>query len=233
MWGAVAILIVAAALAGCEPASEPANERAAASTGRPAQPMRWPGAGCDEQGQPRCAPIMATVSSGAPMINEEYGIAATFPAGSRVCPGRSGSHPHGFYARLGDQRAECFTSKDLPPSSAIGVWADYNAAFHRTLAETGVPCEAADAEGIDVRPLVLRGLPSRACIERADGWVYITVTAFAGQWGPPSPDPDSDAPYLIYTASLASRDGQLATDLPAFQRFLDGLVLTPPESRAE
>lgn len=222
---AVAILIVAVGLGGCGPAAEPATS----SAGETAQPLRWPEAGCDGRGQPRCAPIMATVSSGAPMINEEYGIAATFSSGSRVCPGLSGSHPHGFYSRLGDERAECFTSKDPPASSAIGIWADYNTAFHRTFSETGASCEAAAAKGIDVQPLVLRGLPSRACVERGTGgWVYITVMAFAGRWGPPSADPDSDAPYLIYTASLASRDGQLGTDLQVFRRFLDGLVLTPP-----
>lgn len=216
-------------LAGCKGEAEEANApskavAAAASATRP-------GPGCGAADQPECA-RPAHLSDGTPVANEEYGIQAVFPAGSKVCEGLSGSHPHGFYSRLGDDRMECRPSRDPPNVTALSVWADYNTAFYKTPDEASG--EACRTTGVgdrltapDGRPFRLKGLASRVC-ERAgaDGAFSIEVTAMVGRWG--GDDEDADAPYVIYTAGLTTTPDRLAADKVVFQRFLDGLVLTPP-----
>jgi len=224
----VGVCLMAVACTGAaDQAKAPAKPPGTA--GRVLSPI--PDPNCTARDLTRCPPMQAMVSTGAPMVLEEYGIAARFPADARVCYGLSGPHAQGFYTRLGDQRAACWPSRDAPAVSAISIWADYNSAFYKTLEEArGDACRTKGVgdhlNAPDGRPFRLMGLASRAC-ERAgaNGVFSIEVTAMAGRWG--GDDEDADAPYVIYTASLTTTSDRLAADTVVFQRFLDGLVSTP------
>ncbi len=229
---AVVVVGVCLVLAGCKGAAEGAKAPAKPpeTSGRVLSPI--PDPNCTARDVTTCPPMMAMVSTGAPMVLEEYGISARFPAGARVCYGLSGPHAHGFYARLGDQRAACWPSRDFPHLSAIGIQAYSNSAFYKTLEEaSGEGCRTTGVgdhlTAPDGRPFRLKGLASRVC-ERAEanGGFSIEVTAMAGRWG--GEGEEADGPYVIYTASLTTTPQALAADKVVFQRFLDGLVLTPP-----
>jgi len=211
-------------LAGCEGAPEKPTASVASTV--------QPGSGCDGPGQPECQRL-AHVSDWMPVTNEEYGIRAIFPVGSRVCEGLSGAHPHGFFTRVGDDRMECQPSRDLPNLSTLSVWADYNAAFYRTPEEargdncriTGVGDDLISPQG---RPWAFRGLASQTCeAVEGGGRIRIDVLAYAGTQSVGMGEPD--APRYLYSASLSTTRKTLAADKVVFQRFLDGLVLTPPK----
>jgi hypothetical protein len=229
---AVVVVGVCLILAGCKGAAEEtkAPEKPAAVAERVLSPI--PDPNCTARDVTTCPPMLAMVSTGAPMVLEEYGISARFPAESRVCYGLSGPHAHGFYTRLGDQRAACWPSRDFPHASAISIWGDGNSAFYKTLEEArGEDCRTTGVgnhlTAPDGRPFRLKRLASRVC-ERAEanGGFSIEVTAMAGRWG--GSDEDADTPYVIYRAGLTTTPDRLAADKVVFQRFLDGLVLTPP-----
>lgn len=165
------------------------------------------------------------------MINQEYGVRATFPEGAWVCRGESGSHPHGFYAGIDGGRFECPPRGGDGPRGTYGVWADYNAAFYRTL-EQAAPCRNGRTDAVrapDGRVLAFKGLRTRTCLSGAPGDpVSLWITAFAGE-GPASSDPEADgAPAFLYHAYLSTSATNLEADTVVFQRFLDQLVLAPP-----
>jgi hypothetical protein len=225
-------LIIASCKAPVETAEAPAKAKPA--TERVLSPI--PDPNCTARDVTTCPPMQAMVSTGAPMVLEEYGVSARFPAGAHVCYGLSGPHAHGFYTRLGDQRAACWPSRNAPPVSAISIWGDGNSAFYKTLEEASG--EACRTTGVgdhltapDGRPFRLKGFASRVC-ERAEanGGFSIEVTAMAGRWG--GDDEEADTPYVIYTAGLTTTSDRFAADRRVFQRFLDGLVLTPPRPSA-
>jgi hypothetical protein len=218
-------LIIASCKAPVETAEAPAKAKPA--TERVLSPI--PDPNCTARDVTTCPPMQAMVSTGAPMVLEEYGVSARFPAGAHVCYGLSGPHAHGFYTRLGDQRAACWPSRNAPPVSAISIWGDGNSAFYKTLEEASG--EACRTTGPDGRPFRLKGFASRVC-ERAEanGGFSIEVTAMAGRWG--GDDEEADTPYVIYTAGLTTTSDRFAADRRVFQRFLDGLVLTPPRPSA-
>jgi len=227
-----ACLMAAACKGAADEAKAPATPPAAAE--RVLSPI--PDPNCMARDVTTCPPMQAMLSTGAPMVLEEYGISARFPPGARVCYGLSGPHAHGFYARLGDRRVACWPSRDAPPVSAISIWGDGNSAFYRTLEEaSGAGCRTTDVgdhlTAPDGRPFRLKGLAARVC-ERAeaDGGFSIEVTAMAGRWG--GDDEEADTPYVIYTAGLTTTQKTLAADKVLFQRFLEGLVLTPPKPSA-
>ncbi len=203
--GWIAIVVVLA-LAACRPAAEPA-----VGARPPGPPMRT-----------------AEIAGQRPFVNEEYGVAAVFPAGSRVCEALSGEHPHGFYTRLGDERMGCRPSDDAPRASAVTVWADYNAAFYGTLeALTGPNCSNPSPAAPNDRPFAFPGRTSKACETRsANGDITVSVHAFAGSW---KSEPGREAPYLIYSAYLKTTTRTEVADKSLFQRFLKQIVLTPPE----
>lgn len=230
----IAVMVVGVCLmaAGCKGAADEAKAPAkrAATAERVLSPI--PDPNCTARDVTTCPPMQAMVSTGAPMVLEEYGVSARFPAGAHVCYGLSGPHAHGFYTRLGDQRAACWPSRNAPPVSAISIRADYNTAFYKTLEEaSGEGCRTTGVgdhlTAPDGRPFRLKGFASRVC-ERAEanGGFSIEVTAMAGRWR--GDDEEADTPYIIYTARLTTTSDRLAADKVLFQRFLDGLVLRPP-----
>lgn len=152
------LLLTAGLLAACEP-SAPARPKA-----------------------PEAAPSYRTavVSTGAPILNEEYGVSAVFPVGARVCEALSGEHPQGLYTRLGDDRMACIPSADPPKVSSIRVLASSNAAFYRTMEQVIGPDCPAPAPG---EPLGFPGLDTTVCEKRLpDGDIEISLHAFAGEW---------------------------------------------------
>lgn len=229
------VLLACAMSLGCQDSGRPAAKPAPADSTPP--PIADPN--CIERDVTRCPPMMEMVATDAPLVLEEYGIFAHFPVGARACYGLSGAHAHGFYARLGEARAECYAGKDAPKASTIGIWADYNAAFLTSLDQAvGDDCVArrpdVDLNRPDGRPFSLRGLPSRVCIEDdGEGGFMIAVTAMAGRW---EGDGGVMVPRLIYRAYLSTRPATVEADKVVFARFLDALRLTalaPPDKSDE
>lgn len=174
------------------------------------------------------APRTAVIATTVPFVNEEFGIRAVFPANSRVCEALSGAHPEGFYTRVGDPRMSCAPSRDPPKVSAMVVLGNYNAAFHETMEEVvGPDCPKLNPVEADGRQLGFPGFGSTVCESRtSDGGLEVSVHAFAGSW---EDEPGHAVPRLIYSAYLSSTTRTEAADRAAFQRFLDQVVLTPPE----
>ena len=225
-WGRLLGAAMAALwVAGCQAPSPVPDAKAGAT--RP--PIPDPNCGAMDE---TCPPMMAMVSTGAPMVLEEYGISARFPAGSRVCYGLSGPHAHGFYTRIGDIREACYTSDDPPDDSALSIWADYNAAEWRKLEQLRFDRCRVDDTGDDLlrpngAPLELKGLRSEACeVVHSDGRLTIEVHAFAGRWSQDSVG--RDIPYVSYSAALSTTREKLPKDKAVFARFLDDLALTAP-----
>lgn len=171
------------------------------------------------------------ISTGQRFVNAEFGISAVFPRQAAVCVAESGSHHHGYFGRIGYEGRTCSPSGDTPDAVVLGVYGDYNAAGYRTPREvrTG-DClsEFLDPEMIapDGRPFEIRDMPSVACLlEEDEERVTILVTGLAGDRG----EGEASAPTITYSAWLTTKRDRLAADKVLFQRFLDGLVLTPPD----
>lgn len=173
---------------------------------------------------------MAERAGDTPFVNDNFGIIAVFPVGAWVCPGLSWSQPHGFYTRL-EGRFSCPPRRGAARVSTYGVWADWNAAFYRTLddARGDRPC-VRDPRFIiapNGRPLGLRGLSSRVCVtSESDGWLTVEVEAFDGRWG--GEGEDAEIARVHYTASLVTRAETWERDAALFATFLDALSAKAP-----
>lgn len=192
---------------------------------------REPGSG--ESPEPTAASEiwMAEQAGGSPFINDNFGVIAHFPVDAWVCPGLSGGNPHGFYTRLGGQFS-CPPASDATRVSAYGVWANWNAAFDRTLDEArgDRPCwtDVRFSSAPDGRGFALRGLESRVCVtQRGDTWFTVEVEAFDGRWG--GQGEEADTPRVHYTATLTTRPGTWARDAPLFATFLEHLTVGAPQ----
>lgn len=170
-----------------------------------------------------CGKQRPVVSDGRrPFINDEMGLAAIFPAGSRVCITRSGNAARGFYAWYGKTESGCPERGDIPATS-MGISSSFNATDYTSLHQ---------AAGRDCRPLSqtiqarlgearlsIAMQPSLVC-ERLepDGATTIYVYAMAGRagWNP-------RVARTIYFASLGTRGAPQADDLAMFRTFLSRL----------
>lgn len=221
---AVLALVVAATLFGCDRTPEarltPGDSRGAAT--------------CDPR-TADCRGDAGGVATAAAFTEEDFGIAATFPAGVRVCPAFSGDAVRGYYTRVGQVRFDCLGRHGDSAASSYGVRAHWNASFEPTLdAARGAdrPCrrDARFSRGADGRDFAIRGLKSRACVSREpDGRILVEVEAAAGQWDGVGPE-EADAPGSIYTAWLLTRDADWARDSALFGAFLDWLLVAPEDN---
>jgi hypothetical protein len=164
------------------------------------------------------------MSDGArPFVNEEMGIKAIFPAGSRVCMGRSGDAPRGFYAWYGTREAGCLERGDLP-AAFMAIGSSYNALFWTSARQAAGSCgclSPAVARLLRGATLSIGGQPSQACQRnRKEGGVEITVYALAGE-GPRTLE--QNTPYVVYFATLGTRPERLRQDLASFRTFLGQL----------
>lgn len=167
--------------------------------------------------------------------NSEYGIAMTFPAGSRVCPALSGEHEHGFYAQYHGKAMSCDDMRSGRPGnsvSAISVYADYNADDESSQADFENYCKISDARPAlsqaELHRLSIKGYAVRACsVKKPDGRIEVTVIAQNGKW---SEDKQSRAaPYIFYTISLATNAAHLRHDLPMFEAFVHSVRIDQRE----
>lgn len=154
--------------------------------------------------------------------NEEFGIEAIFPAGSRVCEARSGDHPHGFYVWL-SRPTVCNAVRDNSSASAMGIYASGNTSFESSpLAE--LPCRnGAKPRGIlvDLGGLSFRRLYSVSCALRLpDGSLNVVVAAQGGSWASDDNSPEASTPYINYAATLHTRPERLRRDMVLFRQFL-------------
>jgi hypothetical protein len=164
-----------------------------------------------------CERQRPVVSDGRRFENEEMGLSAVFPAGSRVCLARSGDAARGFYALYGGVpgcRAEDF-------GAAMSLSSSFNSLFYRTAEEAapdycgGVGSDLQEAAG---GPFTFPGHRSIACEELDHrGPITITVYALAGE---PARGVPARAPAVIYFASIITRPGRAPADLRMFRAFL-------------
>lgn len=228
---AICLVFAVAAANGCSPERNPADKGAKA-----AAPRLHPAAARPEQAPP-CTPEYLSCGLQTPVVsngrrrfvNEEMGLSAIFPAGSRVCMNRSGDAARGFYAWYGIDEAGCPERGDLA-GTYMGIGSSFNAAFHRSIRE---------AAGGDCRPpvgrvgrLLLRaplripGHHSLACQSPGQGeGIEILVYAMTGRW---PRDFNEHAPRMIYWASLQTSPQRLARDLRMFRTFLSNLRIGIP-----
>lgn len=152
--------------------------------------------------------------------NDEMGLSAVFPAGSRVCLARSGNAARGFYAWYGTDEPGCPERGDIR-ATYMSLSASFNSGFHRTLAEAVPNCRppaGAIARQLAGVRLALPGHASLVCEERGDdARVEIAVQALAGEW---PGEPREEAPFVLYRASLGTTPERLAQDLDMLRAFL-------------
>ncbi len=153
--------------------------------------------------------------------NSEYGVAMTFPAGSRVCPALSGEHPHGFYAVYHGKHRTCDEMRNAPdetPVRAMGVYADYNTTDDRSLRQDLKSwCKTAEPAELDAARLDRLTVPGRVTARRvtreANGQIEINLDV-AGDLSP------GKVPFIFYHITLAATPRHLRRDLPMFERFV-------------
>jgi hypothetical protein len=164
--------------------------------------------------------------------NDEFGMAARFPAGARVCVALSGDHPVGFYAWL-DARTQCHAAR--PPSvSAMTITASYNSAFENS-AIVHLECRNGSVprrSGLDLRGLAIPRTRGGSCaVRRRDGSLEVFVAAQGGNWGRLNRSSGSGAPRINYYAVLKTRPERLARDMARFRAFLARMEIRPPQFR--
>ena len=170
------------------------------------------------------------------VANDEYGFSLEFPAQEAVCVAPSGSHPHGLFIRPGRAKEECQSEKLGPAETSMGIWADYNTTFVRSLNEL-VAYECSGAAGATswkdrwvVRNLRIPGHPSRACSRvTANGSVAVVVLTQAGAWPDEGGDEALPSPYINYTVTLTAMPAKLKAALPRFAAFVRSIRLRQPE----
>ena len=170
------------------------------------------------------------------VANDEYGFSLEFPAHEAVCVAFSGGHPHGLFIRPGRAKEECQSEKPGPTESSMGIWADYNTTFVRSLNEL-VAHECSGAVGAtswkarwEVRNMRIPGHPSRACSRvTADGSVTIVVLTQAGVWPDEAGDEALPNPYINYTVTLTAAPAKLQAALPKFAALVKSIQLRQPE----
>jgi hypothetical protein len=168
-----------------------------------------------------CGLQRPVVSDGVrPFRNDDMGLQATFPAGSRVCLARSGDAPRGFYAWYGSNRTDCPERGDIP-AAYISISSAFNAMFRHSLRESAGDCQALSqslARKLREQPLEIPGHQSMVCQQDASGnRIELLVYAMAGQ----QRDDASDvSPAVIYWASLGTTPDRWAHDIRVFRAFL-------------
>ncbi len=165
-------------------------------------------------------------------FNDEYGIGMNFPAGSTVCQSRSGDHARGFFAWYGSALS-CRDSDEFPKdgsSSAISVYADYNTNFETSAkAELDDNCQTRGFQQVissaEWDRLTIPGHATIKCaVKNSDGTIVIDVVAQGGQWR--ETDGSPKVPYIFYNASLFTHASRIKHDLPMFEAFLKGVIIS-------
>ena len=155
------------------------------------------------------------------------GLSAVFPRGSRVCVGRSGDAPRGFYARYGTAAAGCEDANR--PSAYMGIGSSFNALFYDRVEEaTGScgPISTALKRRLGDESLDLPGHRSIACQRVDDEMIEIAVYALGGG---NFADVPGEPPRVIYWASLGTRPDRFDRDLAMFRTFLRRARIGIPE----
>jgi len=181
----LAICSAVAAMGGCSPGA-PADKGANAAAPRSRPAAVEPGKA------PPCTPEYLSCGMQTPIVsngrrrfrNEEMGLSAVFPAGSRVCMSRSGDAARGFYAWYGTDETGCPERGDLP-GAYMGIGSSFNAAFYPSLREAaGEDCRPpAGRVGRLLReaPLTIPGHRSLSCQRRGER-IEISIYAMTGRW---------------------------------------------------
>ena len=169
--------------------------------------------------QIRCGMEQPTVSDGRRVYRDDrLGLAATFPASRSVCTSRGDNDDRrGFYAML------------RPPSMPCDI-IDDSRQMGLAVARYRIDgCMVTQARSVPWQPLspdteklfssqdhpMLGGRPSVACELRENGWVQVSVYAFA------SSDLDRRNPSgTLYEAYVVTTPSHLAEDIRSFDAFL-------------
>ena len=170
------------------------------------------------------------------VANDEYGFSLEFPAQEAVCVASSRSRSHGLFIRLGRAKEECQSEKLGPAEISMGIWADYNTTFERSLNElvAGACSGAVGAPSWKarwvVRNLRIPGHPSRTCTRvTADGSVAVVVLTQAGVWPDEGGGDGLPSPYINYTVTLTAAPAELKAALPKFVALVKSIRLRQPE----
>lgn len=168
-----------------------------------------------------CGKQTPVISDGSRLFeNDEMGLRAVFPAGSRVCMSRSGDAPRGFYAWYGTTAAGCPERGDIP-ATFMGISSSFNALSYKSLREASHDCRPLSPvirARLHGSLLKIAGHDSLACqSDGQNGELQIIVYALAGR------PTDEGAPGVVYFASLGSRADRLDGDLAMFRAFLGRL----------
>ena len=184
-----------------------------------------------------CGAAVARAPAGVQRVaNDEYGFSLEFPAQEAVCVALSDSRPHGLFIRLGRAKEECQSEKLGPAETSMGIWADYNSTFERSLNEL-IAAECSGKAGATswrarwvVRNLRIPGHPSRACSRvTADGSVAVVVLTQAGVWPDEGGDETVPSPYINYKVTLNAAPAKLKEALPEFVALVKSIQLRQPE----
>ena len=170
------------------------------------------------------------------VANDEYGFSLEFPAQEAVCVASAEGHPHGLFIRLGRTKEECQSDKHGPAETSMGIWADYNSTFERSLNDL-IAGECSGKAGATswrarwvVRNLRVPGHPSRACSRvTADGSVAVVVLTQAGAWPDEGGDEALPSPYINYKLTLHAAPANLKAALPKFAALVKSVQLRQPE----
>jgi hypothetical protein len=165
----------------------------------------------------------ALASGALRVTNEEYRFSVEFPESARVCEATSGSHPHGFYARLNSK--DCHSSE--PNISVISVNAYNNATFEVSPEqEIDGLCrkEKAGHDSDAFKDITFAGRHSANCRrEREDGSIDIYVVTQAGRWPGKHESQEFESPFVNYMASLHTTQAFISGDLTKFRRVLSSI----------
>jgi hypothetical protein len=173
-----------------------------------------------------CGLQTPVVSDGVlPFENHDMEIRAIFPAGSRVCLGRSGDEPRGFYAWYGTDETGCPERGDIS-ARFMGISSSFNALSYVSLRQVAGRCRSptgAISRQLRSVPLAIPGRRSLTGQTKGRrGEIEITVYAMAGT---PSYQEPKAAPRTIYFATLGTLPERLVEDTRRFQVFLRDLRL--------
>jgi hypothetical protein len=165
-----------------------------------------------------CGKQTPVTSDGARVFkNDEMGLQAVFPEGSRVCMSRSGDAPRGFYAWYGTTVAGCPERGDIP-AAFMGISSSFNALAYKSLQQAAHNCAPLSPrvkKHLKGASLSVAGHSSVACQSgEPDGALRITVYTMGGK------PTEEGVPSVIYFASLVSQNARLDHDLAMFRTFL-------------
>ena len=178
-------------------------------------------AACDSQTE-ECRGGRGQRSTGQPLADNQFGIAASFPEDAWVCPSFSWDNVRGYYTVVGRQEFDCLEGGDA--ETFYGIYADWNATFWT---ERRLLFHERECEPFGGTPTAVDGLTASECSAVVEGGRRELAISVVGG-SQPGVDGGPPTPLISYTLYLVSSDATWERDVALFRQFVDHLDLTPP-----